>query len=90
MMLMKTGNRAVNDTDWAQYIDSLTKTELFRGGSALGAGFCMIQTSQHTECTVSGFMRFEADSIEQILALIHGNPVYEAGGEVEVLELLLT
>jgi|DEB0MinimDraft_10_1074344.scaffolds.fasta_scaffold76936_2 hypothetical protein len=35
---------------------------------------------------VTGYMRFEADSIEEVRALLSGNPLYEAGGRVEILE----
>ncbi len=38
---------------------------------------------------MTGFMRFEAENIERVQELITGNPVYEAGGEIEVLELLV-
>ena len=31
-------------------------------------------------------MRFSAESIEEVQELITGNPVYEAGGFIELLE----
>ena len=87
MMLMKgTGENA----DWNAYIDRLQKTGVFRGGSALGHGLCAHKHDSHRSCIVTGFMRFEADSIQQIQALVPGNPVYESGGEVELLELIET
>lgn len=87
MMLMKG---AGENGDWAIYIDRLKKAGLFRGGSALSHGLCANKQDSNRSCTVTGFMRFEADTIEQIQALLAGNPVYESGGEVELLELIET
>ena len=38
----------------------------------------------------TGFMRFEADAMTQVRSLLPGNPVYEAGGQVELVELVET
>ena len=35
-------------------------------------------------------MRFEANSIDDIRMLLVGNPAYEAGGAVEIHELVIT
>ncbi len=88
MMLMKGG--AGEKGDWTTYIEGLIKTGLFRGGSALSNGLCANKQGTQRSCTVTGFMRFEADTIQQIQALLNGNPVYESGGEVELLELIET
>lgn len=85
MMLMKGSGKA---EDWASYIDALIKTGKFRGGSELSNGTCQSKTEKSTSCTVTGFMQFEADSAEDIIALLPGNPVYESGGSVEVLEIV--
>jgi hypothetical protein len=90
MMIMKSDEHGGNAADWAQYIELLSNSGLFRGGSALGNGVCVSQNEQSDQCVVSGFMRFEADAIDQVLALVPGNPVIKSGGEVEVLELLKT
>ena len=60
---------------------------MFRGGSALGNGYSASKEKQQ-DCVVTGFMRFEAENIEQVRILLGGNPVYEAGGEVELQELI--
>ncbi len=87
MMLMKGSGKA---EEWAGYIDKLVSSGTFRGGSELGNGSCVSKASADDDCTVTGFMRFEGDSKEQVLALIPGNPVYESGGSVEVLEIVLS
>lgn len=90
MMLMKSSGQGGNAADWEQYIETLSESGMFRGGSALGNGICMDLHDKGGKCVVSGYMRFEAVSIERVLALVPANPVYESGGEVEVLELLKT
>ena len=87
MMLMKGAGENGN---WDIYIDGLKKTGLFRGGSALSNGLCANKQGFNRSCAVTGFMRFEADNITQIRALLAGNPVYESGGDVELLELIET
>ena len=90
MMLMKSSGHGGNAADWEQYIETLSESGLFRGGSAFGNGICTNQQDKGGQCVVSGYMRFEAVSIERVLALVPGNPVYESGGDVEVLEVLKT
>ncbi len=88
MMLMKGG--VGENGDWNTYIDRLIKTGMFRGGSALSNGLCANKQGINRPCVVTGFMRLEADNIKQIRELLEGNPVYESGGEVELLELIET
>ncbi len=87
MMLMKGSGKA---EEWAAYIDKLIRSGTFRGGSELANGSCVNKNVANSECMVTGFMRFEADNKNQILALLPGNPVYESGGSVEVLELVIS
>jgi len=84
MMLMKGSE---TEGDWEVYIKKLIDSGLFRGGSALGNGYSLLKGKEQ-DCMVTGFMRFEADDISHIRALLAGNPVYEAGGEVELQQLI--
>ena len=88
MMVMKgSGNRQ----DWAPYIERMIATGKFRGGSGLGNGVVVSKRDDRSDqaCVVTGFMRFEAETIGEVRELVQGNPVYDAGGEVEVLELIV-
>lgn len=83
--------QAANDPErWAQYLARLRSTGQFDGGSAIGAGERVRkhQPGQAATGGPSGFIRVRAASLqaakEQFLA---GNPVYEAGGTVDVREL---
>lgn len=87
MMLMKGSGAA---EAWAAYISKLADSGKFRGGSELGNGQCHSKVNDNSDCAVTGFMRFEADSIDEIEALLPGNPVYESGGSVELLEIVIS
>jgi hypothetical protein len=39
---------------------------------------------------ITGFMRITADSVEHAQTLLPGNPVFEAGGTVEIRALPVT
>ena len=85
MMLMK----GTTPTDgWERYIDTLVQSGLFRGGSAFGNSSGVSKVDNNNACVVTGYMRFEADSLADIHALLPGNPVYEAGDPVEIHELV--
>ncbi|MEM7400486.1 MAG: hypothetical protein AAF304_00895 [Pseudomonadota bacterium] len=85
MMIMKEPGKK---SDWRTYINELKETGTFRGGSALGNGICVSKQDNKHNCTVIGFMRFEADKLNQVRNLIAGNPHYESGGEIEIHELI--
>ena len=75
--------------DWDSYVGSLVDSGMFRGGSSLGNGVSVSKVKEDGECTVTGYMRFSADDIEDVKRLVIGNPLYEAGGRVELLEEII-
>ncbi|MEE4281074.1 MAG: hypothetical protein V2I41_03960, partial [Pseudomonadales bacterium] len=56
------------------------------GGSSLGNGISVSKGRSDGTCEVTGFMRFSAESIDEVRKLVSGNPLYEAGGRIELLE----
>ncbi len=74
---------------WPPYLERLRASGAFRGGSAIGPGVCLRKTGAPPATTghLGGFLRVEVADLEQARALVAGNPVYEAGGTVEVREL---
>ncbi|MEZ4364410.1 MAG: hypothetical protein R3B48_29815 [Kofleriaceae bacterium] len=88
LLIMKRGGAATRDEDWATYLKELRGSPLFRGGSSLGNGVAIADKREGGACSVTGFMRFAAASRDEVRALVRGNPLYEAGGELELLELL--
>jgi hypothetical protein len=74
---------------WPSYFATLRDAKAFEGGSTVGDGVLMSKapTSNTGMSPISGYIRVRAESLEAACALVTGNPVYEAGGTVEVREL---
>jgi hypothetical protein len=78
-----------NGHDWEPYLEKLRNSGQFAGGSAIGTGVCVSKSGGTPAITahLSGYIRVQADSIEDARKLLEGNPVFEAGGTVEIREL---
>jgi hypothetical protein len=79
----------VRTGEWAIYLGGLQAAGCFQGGSAIGGGICARKSGTVPEIArqISGFIRVGAADLEQARALLAGNPVFEAGGTVEMREL---
>jgi hypothetical protein len=84
---------ATNDLDldaWGPYLDKLKQSGSLQGGSAIGDGVCARKSgapgplSEH----LAGYVLVSANSLDQAKSLLIGNPGFEAGGTVEIRELL--
>jgi hypothetical protein len=74
---------------WEAYIGRLNEMGVLRGGSAIGRGFCLKKDGQAPPISshIVGYVRVEVDDMRAAQGLLAGNPVYEAGGVIEVREL---
>jgi hypothetical protein len=74
---------------WEPYLHGLQQSGFFEGGSAIGGGVCVRKRGAPASVTahLAGFIRVNADSLDQAKSLLIGNPVFEAGGTVEIREL---
>jgi hypothetical protein len=74
---------------WPAYFARLRAAHAFEGGSAIGGGVCVSKAGREAEFTghLTGYIRVRAESLAAAEALVAGNPVYEAGGTVEIREL---
>jgi hypothetical protein len=83
------GGNDQSDYDWGPYIAKLQGSGHFSGGSAIGAGECINKSGVASRITsyLSGYIRVQAESLSQAKSLLNGNPVFEAGGTVEIREL---
>ncbi len=72
--------------DWEAYIDRLVELGKLRGGSSLGNGARVSRGSSDQACSATGYIRLEVADLEEARSLLPGNPLYEAGGVVELLE----
>ena len=77
------------DHNWENYFHRLRASGRFDGGSAIAAGgcFCKVGSVRPITPHLTGFIRIRAESLEEACGFLLGNPVYEAGGNVEILEL---
>ena len=74
---------------WQAYLAKLRAANVFQGGSAIGDGTCVSKLASAPDITrhLTGYIRIQAESLSAARALVIGNPVYEAGGTVEIREL---
>ncbi len=89
IMLMHTLPGKVSEGSWDGYLDRLAKAGHLRGGSAIGGGKCFNKSGIATPVSahLSGFIRIDAESLDATAEMLVGNPVFEAGGTVEIREL---
>ncbi len=77
------------DEAWGAYFAKLRELKVFEGGSSIGGGACVSKSGPGVPIArhLTGFIRVRAPDLEAAKQLVIGNPVYEAGGTVEVREL---
>ena len=77
------------DDAWGPYIQKLKGLGRFDGGSAIGGGLCVNQAGTKVEVSahIVGFITVRAESLQEAREMLIGNPVFEAGGTVEIREL---
>ncbi|ESQ93316.1 hypothetical protein ABAC460_01025 [Asticcacaulis sp. AC460] len=75
--------------DWDAYITRLNTAGVMRGGSAIGGGACFSKRGDVPAMAahLGGYIRIEAADMAAAQTFLAGNPVYEAGGVVEIREL---
>lgn len=75
---------------WAAYFAKLEQAGAFQGGSAIGGGVCISKSAARAPditAHLSGYIRLQAETLAHARDLVIGNPVFEAGGTVEIREL---
>ena len=89
MLLMHADGPASDSSAWGPYLERLRASGCFEGGSEIGEGACYRKTgipgamSEH----LGGYLKVVAQSLADARRWLVGNPVYEAGGTVEIREL---
>lgn len=71
---------------WEAYIEKLIASGSLRGGSTLGNGMRVSKGMIDSECSVTGYIRLDVADMDEAKRLLAGNPCYESGGFVELLE----
>jgi YCII-related domain len=89
-MLLMHDDAAKPEGDWAPYFRKLEASGHFEGGSGIDdRGICMVKSGTPKDITghLIGYIVIQAPNITEAKKLVIGNPVYEAGGTVEIREL---
>jgi hypothetical protein len=78
-----------DEAAWGPYLQGLRQGGRLQGGSAIGDGVCARKSGTPAAVTtqVVGFIRVNANDMDGAKSLLPGNPVFEAGGTVEIREL---
>jgi hypothetical protein len=89
IFLMHNDALATDEEAWGPYLGGLRSAGCFEGGSAIGAGACVRKPGAERPATanLAGYIRVTAQDFAHAKSLLEGNPVYEAGGTVEIREL---
>ena len=87
-MFLMHGDCVSPEASWEPYLRRLNESGAFQGGSAIG-GVCARKAGAPAPLTAHlvGFIRVNADNFDAARSLLAGNPVFEAGGTVEIREL---
>lgn len=74
---------------WGRYLQRLRADGHFDGGSSIGPGVCCRAGSPDRVAPLgpTGYLRLRAPSLAEVRQYLSGNPVYDAGGTVEIREL---
>lgn len=88
-LLLMHDDTTTPEQGWDAYFAGLRASGSFLGGSAIGAGAVFRQAGAPGRASghLAGYIRVEADSLAAAAAFLAGNPVYLAGGTVEIREL---
>jgi hypothetical protein len=75
--------------DWEGYLHRLRQAGAFEGGSAIGGGVVARKIGRPAPLAahLAGFIRITARDLDHAQSFLDGNPIYEAGGTVEIREL---
>lgn len=84
-LLLMHGDAPDRAADWEPYLADLRRRGVFRGGSSIAAGTSHRRSGPPAPASpITGFIRIEVETYEDAEACLAGNPVYEAGGTVEL------
>ena len=88
-LLLMHGGTSAEPEAWAVYIAGLRSAGCFLGGSSIGGGICVTRSGPPPDLTrhLVGYLKIRAADLAEATALLAGNPVYDAGGTVEIREL---
>jgi len=78
-----------SDEQWGAYFTLLRQSGAFEGGSSIGQGITIRASGTPGPASdhLTGFIRIRAETLDQARRLAEANPVFVAGGTIEIREL---
>ena len=74
--------------EWSRFFDLAAESGLFRGGSAIGKSTTVGKKQvPHIAENIGGYMRFDAETLNELAELLEHHPIVQHGGTVEICEL---
>lgn len=88
-LLLMHGDAVRATEGWDDYFVMLRARDAFEGGSSIGTGVTLRKAGEAAALStqLTGYIRVRTDDLAAARALVAGNPVYEAGGTIEIREL---
>lgn len=89
LLMHDDAERSGTPEEWTAYFDRLKASGRFDGGSAIGTGESLrkVGAAGALHTALGGYIRVRAADLNEAKTFVAGNPVFEAGGTVEVREL---
>ncbi|MEM7327316.1 MAG: hypothetical protein AAF437_01175 [Pseudomonadota bacterium] len=90
LFLMHADTRKpVSEDRWRKYIETLVSMGAMRAGSAVGNGRSFRGSGRPAKVSddIVGYLKIEAETFDHAETMLAGNPVFEAGGTVEIRAL---
>jgi hypothetical protein len=91
-MLLMHDDADDDPSAWEPYLRRLRQSGCFEGGSEIGDGLCVRKGGDEHPVSghLTGYIRVKADNLDNAKSMLAGNPLFEAGGTVEIRELPTT
>lgn len=82
------GATGASEEEWDRFFDLAKESGLFRGGRAID-GRTTIGGNEAPDITehIGGYMGFDAETLDELTALLEQHPTVVHGGTVEVCEM---
>ena len=87
-LIHKDTDTSPTSDEWNGFIKTAVESGMFKGGSAISARQKLGRKDVvDTTETIGGFMRFDAEDFDDLMALLNDHPVVKHGGTVELCEM---
>ncbi len=76
-----------SEEEWNAFFARAQASGLFSGGSAMGKRWTVGKPADTLSDGLAGYMRFDAENIEDLLELLAAHPIIRGGGTIEFCEM---